>query len=323
MAKALLYQLDGKIPNIALMRASTWLKERGHEVELRWSHNVEPQLWDSGEEIVMASLLFEKTRHYAEDLLVQWPQAIVGGTGWDLTTTLEDYDIDTMEQDYSIYPKCEQSIGFTQRGCRLRCDFCVVSRKEGKVRTERTVEEIWRGDPWPRELILLDNDFFGQPDWRARITEIQAGGFKVNFNQGINARFLTEEAARAVASVDYRDAAMKVKRIYTAWDNLKDEKRLFAGLERLVKYGVKPDHIMVYLLVGYWAGETMEGNLHRARKLREFGARPYPMPYERTQELVGFQRWLVGAYDKRIPWDEWVRAEYQPYRLGAGVEADG
>lgn len=109
---------------------------------------------------------------------------------------------------------------------------------------------------------------------------------------------------------------MKVKRVYTAWDNRDDESRLFAGLNRLVKYGVKPDHIMVFMLIGYWPGETPESRDYRRLRLREFGARPYPMPFTRTQELVGFQRWVVGAYDKRIGWNDWVSAKYQPSNLG-------
>jgi hypothetical protein len=36
-----------------------------------------------------------------------------------------------------------------------------------------------------------------------------------------------DEAAAALVSVDYRDDAMKVKRIYTAWDNRRDEDILF------------------------------------------------------------------------------------------------
>jgi len=167
-------------------------------------------------------------------------------------------------------------------------------------------------------LHLLDNDFFGQPNWRARITEIRDGGFKVSFNQGINARFLTDEAAEAVASVDYRDDSMQVKRIYTAWDNRKDEQRLFDGLNRLARYGVKPDHIMVYILIGYWPGETHLDRDYRRSRLREFGARPYPMPYIRTPELVGFQRWVIGAYDKRILWADWKEAGYRPERLTSG-----
>jgi len=178
-----------------------------------------------------------------------------------------------------------------------------------------TIAEIWRGEPYPRSVLLLDNDFFGQPAWRERICELIDGNFKVSFNQGINARCLTEEAAEAIAAVDYRDDSMETKRIYTAWDNRADEERLFAGLKRLVKYGVKPDHIMVYMLVGYWPGETDEDRLYRQQRLRDFGCRPYPMPYVRTPELVGFQRWVIGAYDKRIDWDEFKQASWEPRNL--------
>ena len=306
--KVLLLQLDGKIPNIALMRIARHHRLMGDEISFRFAGNelaIQPMLWESPDWIY-ASLIFARTRPLAARL---WDSCrtklLLGGTGWDIPRKLEDVGISTLEQDYSIYPRFRQSIGFTQRGCRLNCEFCLVPKKEGKIKPEKTVWEIWRGDPWPRELLLLDNDFFGQPDWRKRITEIRDGGFKVSFNQGINARCLTEEAAEAIASVNYRDDSMKTKRIYTAWDSREDEERLFAGLNRLVKYGVKPDHIMVYMLVGYWPNETAADREYRLLKLRQFGARPYPMPYERTPELRGFQRWIVGAYDKRIPWTAW------------------
>ncbi len=206
-------------------------------------------------------------------------------------------------------------MGFTQRGCRLKCSFCVVPEKEGAVRSEATIHQIWRGAPWPRELLLLDNDFFGQSVWRARIDELRTGGFKVSFNQGINARALDDETAAAIASVDYRDDSMKVRRIYTAWDSKKDERRLFAGLEALMRHGVKPAHMMVYMLIGYWPKESHADREARRVRLREFGALPYPMPYERTQELVAYQRWVIGGYDKQIPWDEWTRARFQPCNL--------
>jgi hypothetical protein len=121
---------------------------------------------------------------------------------------------------------------------------------------------------------------------------------------------------KRIASIDYRDDSMKSKRIYTAWDNREDEGRLFDGLARLVKYGVRPDHIMVYTLIGFWPGETAEQWNYRREKLRDFGARPYPMPYVRNKETMGFQRWVVGAYDKRIPWDAWEAADYEPRNLG-------
>lgn len=316
--KVLLLQLDGKIPNLALMRIAAHHKNLGNEVRLRIAGNasaIGKQL-DESPDVVYASAIFAKTRWLAELLQSQWPGVILGGTGWNLGT-LEQIGITAKETDYSVYPLFRQSLGFTQRGCRLKCEFCIVPKKEGGIKPEATIADIWRGDPWPKELLLLDNDFFGQPLWRDRIREIREGGFKVSFNQGINARCLTDEAAEAISSVDYRDDSMRTKRIYTAWDSKEDEDRLFAGLQRLVKYGVNPDHIMVYMLCGYWPNETAADREYRRARLRAFGARPYPMPYERTPELRGFQRWIVGAYDKRIPWDRWERAGYEPRNLGS------
>jgi opacity protein-like surface antigen len=316
--RALLLQLDGKIPNLALMRLAAHHRALGHAVTLRHAANersVQPRLDDPAWDVVYGSLIFERSRPVAEAALAAYPGIVLGGTGWDLAVTLAQHGVTTQALDYSDYPLFRQSLGFTQRGCRLRCSFCVVPRKEGAVRGEGTIADIWRGDPWPREVLLLDNDFFGHPDWPQRIAEVQAGGFRVSFNQGINARMLTDETAAAIASVDYRDDSMKVKRIYTAWDNRKDEARLFAGLNALVRHGVKPDHIMVYMLIGYWPGETHADREHRRAQLRAFGARPYPMPYVRTSELVGFQRWVIQAYDKAVPWSEWEAARCDPRRL--------
>lgn len=316
--RALLLHLDGKLPNLALMRLARWHRERGDEVVLRRAGNaaaVEPRLDDPAWDRIYASLIFERSRPLAERVRAIYPHAILGGTGWDYSATLEKLGVDAeLAPDYADYPLWQQSIGFSQRGCRLRCPFCVVPKKEGDIAEAASIHQIWRGEPWPRELILMDNDFFGQPRWPERIDEMRRGGFKVSLTQGINARMLTDEAAAAIASIDYRDDSMIRRRIYTAWDNRKDERRLFAGLEALVRHGVRPHHIMVYVLIGYWPLETHEDRDYRRRRLREFGCLPYPMPYQRTPELVGFQRWVIGGYDS-IPWDEWTGAHWSPRKL--------
>jgi len=320
----LLIQLDGKLPNLALMRLDAHYRDRGASVVLRRAGNgraLQPQFNDQVWDRVYGSLIFQSSRALAEEARRVYPGIVLGGTGWDLEVTLEKHGVASQDVDYTDYPLFRSSIGFTQRGCRLRCAFCVVPRKEGRVKAAGTVADIWRGDPWPRELHLLDNDFFGQPAWKERIAEMIAGGFRVSFNQGINARFLSDEAAAAIASVDYRDDSMKVKRIYTAWDNRADEQTLFRGLRALVRHGVKPDHIMVYVLIGFdhatnTALEKLtDDDFYRHAKLREFGARPYPMPYVRTPELVGFQRWVIQAYDKAVPWVQWKTARYEPRNL--------
>lgn len=312
-----LLQLDGKLPNIALMRIAAHHRALGDDVSLtRTGHPEQLELFVKPDR-TYASLIFERTRPVAERLLSVCPNAIVGGTGWDVASALETHGITTLKQDYADYPWFDASIGFTQRGCRLACKFCVVPRKEGKIRFEQTIADIWRGHPYPKHIHLLDNDFFGQEHWRERVAEIIEGGYKVSFNQGINVRFITEETAASIATIPYYDDSFTTRRLYTAWDNRKDEERLFRGLNWLQDAGVKPDHLMVYMLIGFWPGETEEDWLYRAARLRDWGARPYPMPYVRTPATVGFQRWIVGAYDKRIKWSDWVSAGYEPRRLAA------
>ena len=114
---------------------------------------------------------------------------------------------------------------------------CVVPEKEGKPRAVNSISDIWRPIT-PRCVLLLDNDFFGQDQWPDRIAELREGGFRVSFSQGINIRMITDESAAALASVEYRDDNFRRRRLYTAWDNLGDERRFFDGLERLNAVGM-------------------------------------------------------------------------------------
>lgn len=318
----LLLQLDAhSLPNIALARIAQHHRDQGDRVELRHIRTIEdlqPRLGDIGIDKVYGSLIFEKSRPLAEHAQRIYRHIELGGTGWNVTSNLADVGIAEGKIDYSIYPRFRRSIGFTMRGCRLRCGFCVVPRKEGKARANATIDEIYRGEPYPRELLLLDNDLFGHPDWRSVVDAIVDGRFKVSFVQGINARFLDEETATALGRMQVRDDGMKRRRIYTAWDGKRDERRLFAGLDALVKFGgFSPDMIMVYMLIGHEAGETHADRDYRRARLRAFGCRPYPMPFVRTNELVAFQRWVVHRHDLHTTWERFYgEAGGEPRKLG-------
>lgn len=333
MTLARLYQLDGRV-SLALMRLSAHHKILGHEVELVHAGNkqaLEQGIFDQPADFTYASLIFTKTRPLAERLLQICPDAIVGGTGWDFgkpaseRATLEKLGV-ARAWDYSLYPTVTYSLGYLQRGCRLRCGFCDVWRAEGTVRPESSVLEVWRGDPWPRHLVLLDNDPFGSPRWERDFEFMRSNGFRVCLQQGFNARLIGRSHAAEIAGLDYRAEDFKTKRLYCAWDNRGDEKKLMRGLGYLTDAGVLPNHILVYVLVGFdhkteAARPLNQDDFYRVNELRDFGAFPYPMPFHRSRELVGFQRWVVRDYDKRgVSWSDFVAAELRPENLNhAGV----
>jgi hypothetical protein len=326
MSTVRITQLDGKLPNLALMRLSAWHRAAGDEVHFHES--AERGLMEPEYDTVYGSAIFGFSAEKVERLLANFPGAIVGGTGSPSAQTVEAIVGDFDGLDYSPWPGFRASIGFTQRGCRLKCSFCVVPAKEGKPQSVATIADIWRGPGHPKQIHLLDNDFFGNPDWRARVAEIREGGFKVCFNQGINVRILTNEIARELATIEYRDDGFQRRRLYTAWDNIGDERIFFRGVDRLEAAGIPPAHLMAYMLVGFDPAETWERIFARFNAMVARGIRPFPMVYGERPDLKRFQRWVVRREYLFIPWADYStkrraapEAGLQPSRLKGNSRA--
>lgn len=310
--------LDGSLPNLALMRLSAWHKKLGHTVFFTQESTrtiFEPQKYDA----VYGSSIFKFSQKKTAMFLRSFPNALLGGTGTEGSATIEDITgtVD-LRPDYDVYPEFNHSLGFTQRGCRFKCKFCVVPKKEGENQGVSSIIDIYRGEPYPRNILLLDNDFFGQEEWQKRISEIRDGKFKVCFSQGINVRTISEGEAEALASIEYRDTKFERKRIYTAWDNLEDEEVFFRGIAHLEKSGISPKQVMAYMLVGFSPRETWERIWHRFFRMVDVGIQPYPMVFDRSREdLLCFQRWVVGRYYQFIPWDKYDKSTKSQESLDA------
>jgi len=257
-----------------------------------------------------------------------WPDAIVGGT-WEGKKNDEPHL--TVEKhlgvpayefyDYADYPAFTASIGYSQRGCRFKCAHCFVPWKEGRPKAVNRIAAIWRGVGHPKHIHLIDNDFFGSPEWPDRIAEIRDGDFRVCFNQGVNIRVITRETAEALASVQYRDDQFQERRLYTAWDNVGHERVFFRGVDILEQAGVPAKHLMVYMLVGHAENETWAAIWHRFNRMVDRGIQPYPMVFdrrdtdpERYHELKQFQRWVITGLYRSKPFSEY-RGGYKRARV--------
>jgi hypothetical protein len=304
-----LIQADGSIPNLALLRLARYYREHGETV--RYIHGFgQRQLWDAPGE-VLGSSLFSTSARIRALIEQEWGPVRWGGTGVSIASNLSEIDPtvdwDSVAPDYSDHPAETRSIGFTQRGCRLRCGFCVVPTKEGRPKVAGTLASIWRGEPHARKLLLLDNDFFGQPrdEWMARLAEARAGAFRISLFQGINIRLITEEAARELATVEYRDQSFHERVIYTAWDNLREEARFRAGVSMMARAGIPPRHLRVYMLIGYEPDETWDAILYRFHTLVGMGCEVYPMAFTNRPALRAFQRWAIRGIWRVVPWDKY------------------
>lgn len=292
--KVALYDVDSKIPNLALMKLSAWHKAQGDTVE------VYSPLFKHEYDKVYASRIF----NFSDTSMLDPETMEIGGTGWDMKKELPP-EIEAMDPDYSIY-NYPHNIGFTMRGCRLRCDFCVVPEKEGKPHGVRTIPEIWT-QRTSDFVVLLDNDFFGNPEWQSRVDEILELNLRVNFNQGLNIRNIKPEQAAAVASVRFRNLSGKSKQVYFAWDDPRHEKLIHKGIQTCVDAGIKTHQMAFYVLIGFHS--TPEEDLHRVEVLRNYGCDPYAMPYDKEDSYQkDFTRWVNHkAVFKSVQWHAYQR----------------
>ncbi len=287
-----LYDVDSAIPNLALMKLATYHKARGDTVEPY------SPLFKREYDRIYASKIFSDSDGSMLD-----PDCMqIGGTGWDMAIELPP-EVEALPPDYSIY-NCPHSIGFTMRGCRLRCEFCVVPRKEGKPASVNTIEQIWtqRGSDF---LVLLDNDFFGNPEWPERVAELQHYRLRVNFSQGLNIRNISPRQAAAIAGLRFRNLSGKKHQVHFAWDDPRHEKLIHRGIGICQDAGIKPWKMAFYVLIGYHS--TPEEDLHRVEILREYGCDPYAMPYNKSDPYQRrFARWVNHkALFKSVPWTEY------------------
>ena len=71
-------------------------------------------------------------------------------------------EIEKYNLSYSLYPNFNYHIGFSMKGCRFSCKFCVVPDKEGKPYKNSSIDNLLINPNGRNRLMLLDNDFFGK-----------------------------------------------------------------------------------------------------------------------------------------------------------------
>ena len=192
--------------------------------------------------------------------------------------------IDRLPPDYSIledikeqyvYPWNDGYFLYMTRGCGMKCQFCAVQTLEPNyisyISIREQVAKIDELAGQKRDLLLMDNNVLRSKDFDKIIDEIIDLGFGkgakftnpktgakcnryVDFNQGLDAKLMTEHKAKRLGEIALRPARI-------AFDHIEDESYYKRALEMCAKNGIK--YLSNYILFN---GEdfTGKGSKYRA-----------------------------------------------------------
>ena len=288
-----LCDVDGKdFPNLPLMKISAYHKQKGDDVEfVNYLQHYDK---------VYVSKVFGDEYSQMDMTAINADEIVFGGTGFAIT--IEDGkevyhksrdrdlpdEIEHQYPDYSLYPELTQNkaFGFLTRGCCNGCGFCIVSEKEGRCSVKvADLSEWWDGQ---KEIVLLDPNILACKDRKGLLQQLIDSGAKVDFTQGLDARFVTPEIAEMLKQI-------KTKTYHFAFDFMKNEKQILKGLKIFMDI-VKPNkrQCYVYVLTNY--DTTIQEDLYRVRKLQELGIDPDIRIYRKNSLpkrhiLRDMQRW--------------------------------
>jgi radical SAM superfamily enzyme YgiQ (UPF0313 family) len=284
-----LIDVDGhNFPNLALMKIANYHKQNGDTVE--WANHL--QHYDK----VYQSKVFTFTPD--NPFVIQAGEIIRGGTGYKM---YDDLFCDDTEPDYSLYPQYEHAYGFLTRGCTRHCAWCIVPKKEGNIRASSDIETVLQGR---KTAVLMDNNVLASDFGLQQLEKIIDLKCKVDFNQGLDSRLVTDDIAKMLAKIKW------IRFIRFACDTTSAVSPLLTAIERLNKYEVKNYRIFVYVLV-----KDVDDANKRCKILKRLGVNPFAQTYRDFENNIP-----PTSEQKRFAWYVNQKAvfkatEWESYRL--------
>lgn len=279
-----------KYPPLGLLKLSCYQKLKGDTVEL--VHGCRPV--SQGPDEVYVTSLFTYAWEPVHQAVVYYKKAfpkakvVVGGI---YATLMPDHaalcgvdeirsglleEAEDLLPDYSLVPDWRQSIVFSHRGCVNRCPYCAVPQMEktnGPIKVKSIRHLV---TPGHRKVVLWDNNLLGATNWRDLIAELKEIGLPVDFNQGLDARRITEDVAQ-----EFR--GLRVRPIRMAYDLPGEKSALERAIPALEQAGFRRRRMIVYVLYNHH--DSPKEFLNRLRDLLEWGVVAYPMRFEPLNSL--------------------------------------
>lgn len=294
-------------PNIALCKVSAYHKAQGDEVE--WATPFEHY------DVIYRSKIFNFTPD--DTTIYNADKEIRGGTGYDFETKLPQ-EIDDMQPDLSIYPNVPSDIayGFLTRGCPNKCKWCVVPRKEGAIHPYWDVDRVANGK---RKIVLMDNNILAAGEYGLQqLRKIIERGYRVDFNQAIDARLVNEENAALLAQIKWLDN----QRIRFGCDTPGQIEECKRAMEMISGYGFHGQFFLYCMLnsdfeesfkrVNYWwIWEQRVRSSKQGCHVYAY-AQPYRDPNNPRTAIPQWQKDMAGWVNKKAHFVAHSFEEFEP-----------
>ena len=233
-------------------------------------------------------------------------------------------EVENLMPAYDLVPGWDGSIISTSRGCNRQCPYCAVWRTEGKLNScKESISHLI--DSKHTRIILWDNNILQSPHWRHIFDELIESKKWVDFNQGLDARLIDDEAAEKISK-------MKFLCVRFSYDHDGMKESIKNAIELLNAHGVRRRKILIYVLYNFSDGP--DNFFERIKNIVDWGAVAYPMRYEpfntsgrnktvgpkwdeerlrqveKFRRVCGFggtfppYRWLVKRFSRSLGFDE-------------------
>lgn len=286
-----------RFPNLACMKLSGYHKAQGDTVTLGLAYDG----LDAFDRVYISKVFTDTP--VPRDVLER-DTVSFGGTGffYDKAPPLPE-ELEHQAPDYHLYDAWVQdrigsgkraaefsyytdySIGFLTRGCFRKCAFC-VNRNYDRVRLHSPLSEFY--DPARKKICLLDDNFFGCPDWKRLLTELRRTGRPFQFKQGLDERLLTDEKCRLLFSSRYDGDYI------FAFDNVADAPLIEEKLKLIRRHtGVVPKF---YCFCGFDRGDRWDGDFWRQDIFDLFTRIELLMKYRCLPYVMRFARYIESPY---------------------------
>ena len=218
-----------------------------------------------------------------------WDDVLIGGPAVKLMPHFFDgLDFVTVGYDYAgVLQKINPLATRSTTGCVNKCGFCGVPLIEG---------DMVELDDWPDLPVICDNNLLAAslPHFDRVIDRLINHGW-ANFNQGVDARRLTDYHAMRIAEI-------KEPMIYLALDNIAYRDSWECAYDRLRSAGIVKRNIRSYALVGFNSdpAEAWE----RCNLIESHGVKAMPQWFHALDQL---EHNVVTERQAAIGWNNYER----------------